>query len=1180
MVRTMAHVTLPDESGYVVATATAGQTVFSFDFVVWEKANLRVFQNGTELALSAWTPTFNTGTDGGFDGGTVTLNTGASEDDRIEIIRLVNAFRNTDFSAGGFDFDALNTEFDKIIARLKDLQHEAARSLRLPVDETEQLVPSATDRASTALAFDASGNVELIARTNLEELGARLSEIDALSTAARLAAIDAIYADLTGDDTIGDAAALLAVVAPGLVAKQSDGTPVSVTLQAQDGLAWDNADAESGNPSVKVGDPDALRSALEVGTLGELIFTAEDLTEFFSNAGGADFASAVDGQVWTKSGSGMAFVTPAGAGDVLLAASQTFTNDNKFASGLIELENATGALRLKASVGGDDALSFGRSATGGVVTVRRGGVAHHTISALGSVQWNQTGITTHDSIWYGAVTNGVPVEVARVDADALAFVFKGDVDFSLMTNRAQASLALTRVVTVDLLADMVALTAGELADVATVQCLGATAVLDGFEGFFEILDGNAAANGLTADGATVIDIAGGAKCAQRRWVGPVRADWFQLETGTGAAADNAPKFEALMNAAIVGTVANGSEYAIEFPNATYYCDVSVYRVEVPPNCIVRGQGMNSSQIGLTNWTNGPGMLLMRYRDDKQFFWFLQDIHIFSTGSTDQVEISAIADNGSGEIRVTATGHGLVANQPFSICGAFYEDTSVTPVRKIIHPMSQHWAGATIIDADTIDLPGSTYAALTNTDISQARINKHPAEAITNIEASDGAGSPIVVTLGRNHTLSDDDWIAIDFPNVMDPTTVDGGELIAQWEVQASGSVTGYGTLAANQLLLKDSIADGAITYNAANGQAIGFTGTTTIYCPQSQSFGMTRVRLNTGLQGATCASLWLEGKRDPTDGTIDGSSSPVYHGDTTLAHFVDIDVNRSGYCAVWMGGPRDPDEVFDSFVNMTTGDHGYISNQDGKGLRVLAGVHGLIRGRSVQCGGTQIELCDAQSWSLDWTIENSRAEGVKFGPLSQNIRYHLHTGGSMDGAVLVDEGIANYGTVNGAAPERGFRVPFEPSSSGPSVEKSIIVNQFGDIIYTDDDRVAHNLMLHGQLLSKTTTGSLAASFQGEIASLNFDEDGRLYVMGAGCVVFAGGVDADLEVQLRRSTDTAGNEAYTRSGKYTQNHVALANFAVGPSSTPIWQVRTKNTSASTKSAGISGAILLRFVPGAS
>jgi len=246
----MAHVTIPDENSWISYTATSGQTDFTFAFTAFAKTDLIVSQNGTDLTQSDWTIAWDTSASGGYTGGTVTLNTGATSGDTIIIRRYIAAARTSDFGAGALSYPALNTEFDTIVARQQDFQRDLGRTILFPLGEGTQQLGAAASRANTALAFDGSGNIEYISQTDLTALGARTSAIDALSTTARLNALDTIYTDLSGADTIGDAAALLAVASPGLVAKSTAGTPVSRTLTGGTGISVTNGDGGAGNPTI------------------------------------------------------------------------------------------------------------------------------------------------------------------------------------------------------------------------------------------------------------------------------------------------------------------------------------------------------------------------------------------------------------------------------------------------------------------------------------------------------------------------------------------------------------------------------------------------------------------------------------------------------------------------------------------------------------------------------------------------------------------------------------------------------------------------------------------------------------------------------------------------------------------------------------------------------------------
>ena len=205
----------------VTYTATGGQTAFTITFEFFTVNDIKVY-NGTSLLTYNASPGSAsqysiTGTasasDSAFEfgaGGTITLGgSGATNGDIITIIRDIAIERTSDFPVSGtFDVTSLNTDLDRIYAKLADIDQQSDRSVKLldtdSVAATMTLPVKAT-RASKVLFFDADGEVETTLSTaNLTTLGEKTTEITTVAnsianvntTAANISAVNTVASDL------------------------------------------------------------------------------------------------------------------------------------------------------------------------------------------------------------------------------------------------------------------------------------------------------------------------------------------------------------------------------------------------------------------------------------------------------------------------------------------------------------------------------------------------------------------------------------------------------------------------------------------------------------------------------------------------------------------------------------------------------------------------------------------------------------------------------------------------------------------------------------------------------------------------------------------------------------------------------------------------------------------------
>jgi hypothetical protein len=169
----MSEIIIADNNAWVQYTATAGQTLFDYDFPIFDQDHLVVEKTNVD---GVTVTTLVRGTDytvagvGVEAGGTITLTLGATLNEIFTLYRDVPIARSTDFStAGDFTAAAVNIEFDKIIQMMQQNERDILRTLRLNKSDTGSTsgmeLPSKSSRASKFLGFDSSGNAIAIEGT-------------------------------------------------------------------------------------------------------------------------------------------------------------------------------------------------------------------------------------------------------------------------------------------------------------------------------------------------------------------------------------------------------------------------------------------------------------------------------------------------------------------------------------------------------------------------------------------------------------------------------------------------------------------------------------------------------------------------------------------------------------------------------------------------------------------------------------------------------------------------------------------------------------------------------------------------------------------------------------------------------------------------------------------------------
>lgn len=156
----------------ITAIATAGQTVFSFPFQAYAATDLEVTVNGV-AAVYASAPVGSLQFSAALnvdEGGTITFGAGLVLGSEVVINSAIPLERVTQFpSSGPVPMSDVNLEFNRHIRMMQDIRTTIGEAMRVPSGETGFTLPSASERASKFLFFDASGNPVASAGTGVDD---------------------------------------------------------------------------------------------------------------------------------------------------------------------------------------------------------------------------------------------------------------------------------------------------------------------------------------------------------------------------------------------------------------------------------------------------------------------------------------------------------------------------------------------------------------------------------------------------------------------------------------------------------------------------------------------------------------------------------------------------------------------------------------------------------------------------------------------------------------------------------------------------------------------------------------------------------------------------------------------------------------------------------------------------
>ena len=137
-------------------TAIAGQTVFIYDYLIYNDDEIRVQNGDTILILITDYTVQDAGEEGG---GTITLVVGAAADAIITLTGNSMIERDTEFTNGGdYLASAINGEYDKLDNITKEIVTDQTGNFRLSVynEAVSKLIP--TPSSKRALMWNAAGN--------------------------------------------------------------------------------------------------------------------------------------------------------------------------------------------------------------------------------------------------------------------------------------------------------------------------------------------------------------------------------------------------------------------------------------------------------------------------------------------------------------------------------------------------------------------------------------------------------------------------------------------------------------------------------------------------------------------------------------------------------------------------------------------------------------------------------------------------------------------------------------------------------------------------------------------------------------------------------------------------------------------------------------------------------------
>ena len=153
--------------------ATENQTVFAYDWLIYNGTDIKVLKNGTSLKY---------GTDYNVtvgNGGSVTLITGAARDDSIIIYSGTPETRTTDFNGGAVNVDAANVAIDNLTMQTQQLRRDIDSCVRNSIIDGEMSeLPPKNERSNMFAKYDSEGNLSYANEVDFLKPGKNLSDVN------------------------------------------------------------------------------------------------------------------------------------------------------------------------------------------------------------------------------------------------------------------------------------------------------------------------------------------------------------------------------------------------------------------------------------------------------------------------------------------------------------------------------------------------------------------------------------------------------------------------------------------------------------------------------------------------------------------------------------------------------------------------------------------------------------------------------------------------------------------------------------------------------------------------------------------------------------------------------------------------------------------------------------------
>jgi hypothetical protein len=417
-----------------VYTGNGATTVFAYDYKVQASSELVVTLNG---ALQTLATHYTVSGVGVLTGGAITMLTAPLSAVEVVIHRSTILTQATEYNRSSLDPQVLETSLDKLTAMVQDARAMAQRALRLEDPELATVPFDPETRVDTIVSFDASGDLELKAKSDFsDEIAADTQPlVDAAAASASAAATSESNA-ATSASNAATSETNAGISATGAAASALSASDDVATI----GTSLADAETEATNAASSASAAAASATAANISKVNALVSELRAEDDKTAAALSASNAATSETNAGTSETNAGLSETAAGLSETAAGTSETNAGLSETAAGLSETASAASAAAALASESAAassaaDAAADALTALNALLNQYQGLVAGGSVPATATTAgdyYRISAVGTSQSVTWAigdiAIYNGTSGSWGKIPMDTYGFAVEAESD--------------------------------------------------------------------------------------------------------------------------------------------------------------------------------------------------------------------------------------------------------------------------------------------------------------------------------------------------------------------------------------------------------------------------------------------------------------------------------------------------------------------------------------------------------------------------------------------------------------------------------------------------------------------------------------------------------------------------------------------------------------------------------